>query len=256
VNYNTGNLTINTTTATNVAIGRANAGVAGYVDGQIAKVLIYNSELTHAQIAQIYNAKCVALGLSQASASTETLAVTTGLSSVLRTDTGDDPNWTQRTVSLSAYASRTIRLVWHWTVGSTGPTYQYDAGLDNISIDGNSYTFESSNQSFQTTTSNTSTSAYNSASWTSVPNSTTAGRWNRDSGGTPSGSTGPPSGQNSTWYLYAETSSPANVSGYGFWLRSPSITLSGSPGNCTYYTHLNTAGNGQGTLRFYVDVIS
>jgi len=184
------------------------------------------------------------------------VTIPTGLSSVLRTDTGDDPNWTQRTVSLSAYASRTIRLVWHWTVGSTGPTYQYDAGLDNISIDGNSYTFESSNQSFQTTTSNTSTSAYNSASWTSVPNSTTAGRWNRDSGGTPSGSTGPPSGQNSTWYLYAETSSPANVSGYGFWLRSPSITLSGSPGNCTYYTHLNTAGNGQGTLRFYVDVIS
>ena len=75
VNYSTGNETINTTTSTNVAIGRANAGTAGNMDGQVAKVLIYNSQLTHAQIAQIYNAKCVALGLSQATATTETLIV-------------------------------------------------------------------------------------------------------------------------------------------------------------------------------------
>jgi len=72
VNYNTGTQTINTTTSTNVAIGRANAGEEGYVDGQVAKVLIYNRELSHSEIGQIYNAKAVALGLSQAGLSTET----------------------------------------------------------------------------------------------------------------------------------------------------------------------------------------
>jgi len=353
---------IDTSTGTNVAIGRANAGAAGNIDGEVAKALIYNRELTHAEIGQIYNAKCVALGLSQAGISTETGYVTvtsassvnegssisftianfafttgetlyytldgvsgtvnssdfsagttsgsftmtpgqnnvlnigiaadgvtegtetfrlnvrttstsgtiigssdvitindvtipTGLSSALQTITGDDPNWTQRTVSLSSYASRTIRLVWSWDVGSTDPTFRYDAGLDSISIDGNSYTFESSTESFQTTRSDTS--AYTSASWFALATEGVSGRWNRDSGGTTSGSTGPPSGQGGSWYVYAETSSPANVAGYRFWLRSPSITLSGSPGNCTYYTHLNIAdGDTSATLRFYVDVIS
>jgi hypothetical protein len=65
---------IDTSTGTNVAIGRANAGAAGNVDGEVAKALIYNRELTHAEVAQIYNAKCVALGLSQATTSTEVLA--------------------------------------------------------------------------------------------------------------------------------------------------------------------------------------
>ena len=353
---------IDTSTGTNVAIGRANAGAAGNIDGEVAKALIYNRELTHAEIGQIYNAKCVALGLSQEALSTQTgsvsitsatsvnegatitftisnsgfsasetlyytlngvsgtvnssdfsagttsgsftmtpgqnntlnigiaadgstegtetfrlnvritstsgtiigsssvitindVTIPTGLSSALQTITGDDPNWTQRTVSLSAYASRSIRLVWSWDVGSTAPTFGYDAGLDSISIDGNSYTFEVTDHNFQTTTSNTS--SYTSASWTALTDGTVAGRWNSDSGGTPSSNTGPTSGAtSSSWYVYTETSSPANVSGYRFWLRSPSITLSGSPGNCIYYTHLNTPANGQGTLRFYVDVIS
>jgi len=76
VNYNTGTQTIDTTTSTNVAIGRANAGTAGNIDGEIAKALIYNRALTHSEIAQIYNAKCVALGLSQAGLSTESGSVT------------------------------------------------------------------------------------------------------------------------------------------------------------------------------------
>ena len=85
VNYNTGTQTIDTTTSTNVAIGRANAGTAGNIDGQIAKVLIYNRELTHAEITQIYNAKCVALGLSQATATTETSSGPSGITYVTGT---------------------------------------------------------------------------------------------------------------------------------------------------------------------------
>jgi hypothetical protein len=41
------------------------------IDGEIAKVLIYNRELSHAEITQIYNAKAVALGLAQLSATTQ-----------------------------------------------------------------------------------------------------------------------------------------------------------------------------------------
>jgi len=72
INYSDVAGAIDTSTGTNVAIGRANAGAAGNVDGEVAKALIYNRELTHAEIGQIYNAKCVALGLSQESISTET----------------------------------------------------------------------------------------------------------------------------------------------------------------------------------------
>lgn len=68
----TSGIAIDTTTSTNVAIGRANAGAAGNIDGEVAKVLIYNRELSHAEIGQIYNAKCVALGFAQVAISTET----------------------------------------------------------------------------------------------------------------------------------------------------------------------------------------
>ena len=79
VDYTDSSTSIDTTTTINVGIGAAIASAAstfapnGFVDGEIAKVLIYNAALTHAQVAQIYNAKCVALGLSQATVSTEVL---------------------------------------------------------------------------------------------------------------------------------------------------------------------------------------
>ena len=69
VNYSTLDQTINTSNDTDVQIG-TNQGNS-YTDGQVAKVLIYNRELSHSEIAQIYNAKAVALGLSQAGLSTE-----------------------------------------------------------------------------------------------------------------------------------------------------------------------------------------
>ena len=70
VNYSTLAQTIDTSNDTDVQIG-TNQGNS-YVDGQVAKVLIYNRALSHSEIAQIYNAKAVALGLSQAAATTET----------------------------------------------------------------------------------------------------------------------------------------------------------------------------------------
>lgn len=70
VNYFTSAQTIDTSNDTDVQIG-TNTGLS-YTDGQVAKALIYNRALSHSEIAQIYNAKAVALGLSQAAATTET----------------------------------------------------------------------------------------------------------------------------------------------------------------------------------------
>jgi hypothetical protein len=65
----------------------------------------------------------------------------------------------------------------------------------------------------------------NEPNWISIGNGTTAARWNRDSGGTPSNSTGVASDANDagSYYLYAETTSPTNYSD-NFWMKSPLLT--------------------------------
>jgi hypothetical protein len=71
-NYTTGSIEVNTASSADVSWGASLADSAvGPIDGEIAKVLIYNRELSHAEITQIYNAKAVALGLAQLSATTE-----------------------------------------------------------------------------------------------------------------------------------------------------------------------------------------
>jgi hypothetical protein len=172
-----------------------------------------------------------------------------GLSESLDTVSGTNDAWSTRTVDLSAYAGETIRLVFYYTNGANG--FTGDLQLDDISVDGNSYSFENTGHSWETTTTNTS--VYTSASWTTLATGTTAGRWNVDQGGTPSNGTGRTDADAGSWYVYAETSSPANVNGYGFWLRSPELTLSGSPGNLSYAEARN--GADIGTLNVYVDVI-
>lgn len=60
--------------------------------------------------------------------------------------------------------------------------------------------------------------------WISISNGTTAQRWNRDSSGTPSNSTGVTfdSNDSGSFYLYAETTSPTTYSS-NFWMKSPQI---------------------------------
>lgn len=172
-----------------------------------------------------------------------------GLSESLDTVSGTNNAWSTRTVDLSAYAGETIRIVFYYTNGAND--FTGDLQLDNITLDGNSYSFENTGHSWETTTTNTS--SYTTASWSTLAVGTDAGRWNVDQGGTPSNNTGRTDADAGSYYVYAETSSPANVNGYGFWLRSPEITLSGSPGNLSYAEARN--GSSIGTLNVYVDVI-
>ncbi|MBN1788166.1 MAG: PASTA domain-containing protein [Sedimentisphaerales bacterium] len=77
--------------------------------------------------------------------------------------------------------------------------------------------------------------------------------WTRDSGGTPSSSTGPSSGANgSTWYMYLETSdgSGAYDEGDTAFLEGPDLNANAYDMNLSFYYHMY--GSEMGTL--YVDV--
>lgn len=171
---------------------------------------------------------------------------TLGFSESLDTISGQLDGWRERTVDISAYAGATERLVFHYVSGSS---FTGDIQLDAINIDGNSYSFESNTHSFETSANGES--SYNSVSWQALSTGETNGRWCRDSGGTGSSDTARTDAANGSFYVFAETSTPGYPS-YNFWLRSPQITLSGSPTLSYYETRL---GATIGTLNVHLDVI-
>jgi hypothetical protein len=175
-----------------------------------------------------------------------------GLSPSLFTISGTNNAWTQQTVDISAYAGATARLVFRY---QNGDGFEGDIQLDAISFDGNFYTFELSNttEGFETSTADDSPT-YAGVTWATVANqSNVDGYWQVDTGGTPSNNTGRTDAADGNYYIYAETSAPANVLGYNFWLRSPEVTLSGSP-TLTFFEARN--GGNIGTLDVHLDVIS
>lgn len=175
-----------------------------------------------------------------------------GLSSSFVTVTGDQGiGYIQETVDLSAYAEHTIRLVWRVVVGTTGSVWQNDVQLDTVAFDGNSYDFDSGTESFQCAAASVGL-AYGSAAFGGIQASNTDGYWCRNTGSTPSRSTGSLGAQAGSHYLYTESSSPVE-NGDVFWLRSPSIVVGSSPGDCTYYYAMDITGAST-TLDFYVDV--
>jgi len=179
---------------------------------------------------------------------TSTPSDPSGLSVPLLTLSGENDAWTERTIDLSAYAGRTVRIIWKY-VSST-----YDAGdlqIDGIEIDGTMYDTPSGSD-FQTSISQET--SYGGVSWYDMVSDTTAGRWNSNSGDTPSSNTGRSDNLEGSVYYYAETS------GYGtgfpnkhFWLRSFSFTCDEDS-----YVSFYEARKGEsiGTLEVMVDVIT
>lgn len=149
------------------------------------------------------------------------------------------------------YRGATVRPVFFYENTSGG--FKADLQLDSIDLDGNFY--GAGTETFQTTTSSTDISNYSSASFSNVATATTAGRWNRDTGGTPSTGTGRTDAAGGNYYYYAETTSPANVAGFKFILRGPQVTLGNDP-DFTFYEARYSSDNTMGTLKVYLEVIS
>jgi hypothetical protein len=155
-----------------------------------------------------------------------------GLTSSLFNVSGYNASWVQRTVDLSAYVGSTVRLIFAHQTAASGTTFRADLQLDEINVNGSTYTFETTGDLTGWQTSTSSQSTYTSVSWSSVTTGTSGTRWLRDSGGTSSSSTGlTTGGDNTSFYLYTETSGSSN--GFYYWLRSPEITL--TSGTLTFY---------------------
>lgn len=179
-----------------------------------------------------------------------------GLSSVLLTFSGTNSAWNQQTIDISAFRGNTVKVVFQYTSGSS---FTGDIQLDDISIGGTTFDFETSTGNFETTIAGIAgeTFTYTGITWNLVGNSTSSGRWNRDAGGTGSTGTGlavdHTLGTAAGYYLYAETSGVGS-GGTEFWLRSIDIALGASPGNLTFWEARE--GATIGTCNVYLDVIS
>ena len=173
---------------------------------------------------------------------------TSGLTSELFTIKNQNNAWTQRTIDISRYANKTARAVFRYI--NTNNSEIADLQLDLIALSATSYGFENTGESFETTT--TDTKNYSSATWTAVSVATTNGRWNADTGGTPTTNAARIDAAGGTYYVYAETSGIGIVDEYNFWLRSPAVSLGASP---TFTFYEARAGSGTGNLYVYLDIV-
>ena len=179
------------------------------------------------------------------------------------------PSWNTRTVNISAYAGKTVKVVFHYVQSDSGVTYFGDIQLDDINIDGTNYSFESSAPTGWETSvaygdgnvvagTYEDISSYDDADFQPLETDVHQGRWNRDEGGTSSTDTGLTTGNTGDYYLYAECS--AQTSGAagsnraysrGFFLRTVDIQLSSNP---TLSYAVAQYGTEMGDLNVHLDV--
>lgn len=150
--------------------------------------------------------------------------------------------------STSNAIGATGRVVFHYR--QTASVFTADLQLDYVRLGTTTWDFETSADSFETTTSSTLIEDYNSASFVDVATATTAGRVNRDTGGTPSTGTGLTTAASGSYYLYFETSSPASVGGFSFICRSPEVSIDSNL--VSYYEA--RGGTNMGDLSVYLDI--
>lgn len=115
------------------------------------------------------------------------------------------------------------RIAFHYVSGSS---FTGDIALDLITIDGNQYSFESTGDGWISSSgvnTSSSTTALSNSQALSISTTGTLGKWNIDTGTTPSSNTGPSGAYSGTYYAYAETSSP-NTPNINMWLFSPLLS--------------------------------
>ena len=135
----------------------------------------------------------------------------TGFSNSLFNVSGENASFVQRTVDISAYAGATVRLVFRY---QNGNGFGGDIQLDDINLDGTAYSFENETHSFQTSNGD-DYGTYAGVTWANVAvESNNDGRWQVHDTATPSNNTGGLAAPSGNYFIYAETSSPANQLGY------------------------------------------
>ena len=163
-------------------------------------------------------------------------------------------------IDLSPYNGRTCRLAVHYSNGTASTSYRGDFQIGSIVTWGaSSLNFQYSLTDWQTTRTNTNNSSYSTATWYTLADGASSGRWNRrNTSAPPSSGTGlaPGSGDppGTQYYAYTETSG-GNMLGYGFWFRSPAVTFpTGVDPDLEFaYAHY---GSNVGSFRVYFDVVS
>ena len=183
--------------------------------------------------------------------------ITTGLTSVLDTVnlTSYSTTWQTYELDLSNYIGWNVKVVIRYISG-TNYTGDFQIG-DGMLAGDTTWSFNSGTNSFQTSRADTST--YSNITWYNLADGTTALRWNRRNGSTPSGNTGVPSNSNNdsgtyiNYFYYAETSSPG-YSNKNFWLRSPSVAIGYGESDLAFY--YGAYGSTVNQFQVYLDVQS
>lgn len=184
---------------------------------------------------------------------------------------------TRTSVSFNAgaYKGKTIRLLFHYTSGSS---YRGDFQIDEIklpyTIGSGSSTFWTqlnigfgSNTSFSSAvfeptspysnlgnvqTTRTDTTSHANATWYDITTGGSALRWNGNSGGTGSSGTGLTTMLG--YHVYAETSSPG-YSNKNFWMRTPEWDVPNAVGSGNIGFAYGAYGSNMGTLKLYVQEV-
>lgn len=157
-------------------------------------------------------------------------AVSGTITSVYQRSAGSnvDGSWSLKSGSgYPTYSAGTkYRVAWLHTKTQSG--FRADYAIDDVTISGTFTNLGSSTGWLSPQSSSTypsvSDAFFNSQQ---VPTTTTGsrGRWNRDSGSTPSSSTGPSSDRTGgSYFIYTEGSSPNTTVPTYFWLFSPEFT--------------------------------
>ena len=188
-----------------------------------------------------------------------------GLTSVLHTQnlsssTAWDIFQGDNEINLTPYRGKTARLVIHYTNGTASTSYRGDFQIGSIVYFGTgSFNFQYSLTNWQTSRTNTNNSSYSTATWYTLADGASNGRWNRrNTNAPPSSGTGlaPGSGDppGTQYYAYTETSG-GSMLGYGFWLRSPQVVFPTNTDPSLEFAFAHYGSN-VGSFRVYLDIIA
>jgi len=191
-------------------------------------------------------------------AGTITVAATTDGTNFdqLFTITGNQGDiWFNESLSLASYLGSSVRLR---ITGTTGSSWRSDIAIDGLSLTASTSSGGGTNIACTTTISSFPyNESFESGTGAWVQASGDDGDWVNDANGTPSGSTGPSSAINGSFYMFLEASTNGSLGQIGnnatAILESPCLDLS-SQSSASFNFNYHMLGANMGTLRVEASV--